>query len=219
MDWDTLNDLIPWQVESWDTPEITIHSSHGRVTVRKGKKTKKETEPPGGDFIVSVTSDTATTPAGKSMATHRFDQSTLLRDFERKTDASAAFMRDAFAKALVRVVAEGENPATLVQELSPPLNVPGIDVETLLVASQCLALSEHRKYARNEPLGGRCLPTRFALGVIFGLWSAFDATERIWLGAHRLADLRKKSGSSEPTFEEVLGRPLRSDACRGPDAN
>jgi hypothetical protein len=88
-----------------------------------------------------------------------------------------------------------------------------VEPEALLVTGQCLALCEHRRYSDHEPLGGRCLPARFALGIILGRWSSTMAASVHRLGKVGLTQLRSKVGQREPSFQQVLGRKLLHGAC------
>lgn len=218
MDWDHLNEAVGFAVPTPQTPlhsrNLLVHRGQGKeVWVARPGRHWNETYAPGGDFVVSVMSSSATTLAGEVWDEHKFTHADLFHDFESKVSAQPAFMRDTFAPALVRVTAEGADAEVLASTLSIP-QLPGLEVSVVLVASQCLALAEHRRYRAYEPSGGRCMPTRFAIGIIFGIWSASYAANVQKSGARGLNQLRREARRAEPTFEVVLGRPLTSPACK-----
>lgn len=210
MKWDRLEKLIPYVEVGKDE----LH--HSKVTVvrevpgaglyaqQPGLYWRK-TSPLGGDFLIEVTS------SGVDWNHHQFTHTDLFEDLEKKSRRRRAYMQGTWAPALVRVVSEGEDPLRQLMGSVPP-QMDGLPVGLLLEIAQCLALCEHRRYGRHEPLGGRCLPSRFALGIIFGVWSAAEAAAVEKDGKHGLSGLRKAKGINEPTFRNLLGGK-RPSAC------
>jgi hypothetical protein len=158
---------------------------------------------PGGDFVVEITDPVA------GWARRHFRHKDLFEDIAGKVRSDPVMMRTSFAPALVSIVAEGSDPLSFTFGRG----LPGLQVGTLLVASQCLALCEHRRYPEFEPVGGRALPARFSLGIIFDRWTWQEAARVEHSGRRGLHWLRERY-SREPSFTAVLGRPLQSDACR-----
>jgi hypothetical protein len=217
MDWNELDRTVPWIVPvpsgALHTRSLVIYEAKtSLVRVALPGRHHADTYMPGGDFVVQVDSAGGTTLSGASWEGRQFSHVDLFEDFERKAEFDAAYMQSRFAPALVQVVAEGEDPVRIAQQLDNSA-LPGLEVVTSLVASQCLALAEHRRYRRYEPRGGRCLPARFALGIIFRTWRASSAAGVQRKGAQGLQRLRREAGRDEPSFEAVLGRGLRSSAC------
>jgi hypothetical protein len=64
-----------------------------------------------------------------------------------------------------------------------------------LQAVQCLAVAEHRRYARFEPQwGGRYLPFRFGAGIEEGLWTAAQAIDKQKKGRPGVEMLERQFG-------------------------
>jgi hypothetical protein len=189
MTFDELNLYVPYV-----TPKDG-HKLHGLKTelskyVRVGSPGKywDKTTPIGGDYVVEV--DDAI--AGWKFRKFRHDH--LFEDLAEKARADADWMQKVFAPALVRVVF-GASPDELYEENDPGL--PGVNASTLLAASQALALAEHRRYARMEAAGGgRFLPVRFAMGIVFEIWPASEATRVMYQGLPGLHSLEARFGTA-----------------------
>jgi hypothetical protein len=68
---------------------------------------------------------------------------------------------------------------------------------------QCLAVAEHRRYARYEAkMGGRFLPARFAAGIVYGHWTAEDAKLVVRKGRPGVEMLERLNGAP-PTLQEI----------------
>lgn len=214
MNWDELDDFIPLVRPGGGqlhTRVKVVQSGTGWVVeVSQPGKHWKDTRPKGGDFVIRVSSTLA--DAGKGWDSHQFMHVELFEDVDEKRRVDRAWMERVFAPALVEVIAEGSDPTKYFDAIHRP-DLPGIEPEALLTTGQCLALCEHRRYADHEPIGGRCLPARFALGIILGRWSSTMAAGVHRLGRLGLTRLRTRVGQSEPSFQDVLGRSLDSGAC------
>lgn len=214
LNWSDLNLNIPF-ITPEEAPEpvdtVVYQDGPRRVLVTQPGRHWNQTYRPGGDFHVQVDSPTAQTLAREAWQRHGFSHAALFDDFEIKSDVDPEGMRTRFAPALVEVIAEGVDPETFAGQL--PDDLPGLEPLIGLIASQCLALAEHRRYRQYEPATGRCLPLRIALGIIFGCWDASRASNYQRRGRGALAILRGVSKSREPSLQEVLGRPLAADAA------
>jgi len=216
--WSKLSRTIPWHpqatasLHSISTVIAESKRSGARVAVKQpgvhsgetGQIHGVELVPRlGGDFVIEIKDPAANWDA------RRFRHVDLFADFNLKAEADRSFVKRQLAPALIRVVGEGADPL----EPLPAANLPGLQIGTLLVASQCLALCEHRRFAQFEPVGGRALPARYVLGIIWEVWSIGEAIRVEHSGRRGLLYLREQHGR-EPAFSTVLGRDLTSDACR-----
>ena len=205
MDWDELGRHIPWisgagrRLYEEKTP---VYDGEGwMVAVSQPGKEWNRTTPPGGDFAIRIHAPADVSPTGRSWEARTFTHIDLFLDVEAKTRFDSGFARETVGRGLAAIV-RGEDPMGLT--LRRPGAPPGLPIRALLCASQCLALCEHRRYKKFEPLGGRYLPARFALGIVFDLWTAGQAADVVWDGRRGLERLRAAVGRSEPALEEVL---------------
>lgn len=203
MKWDELDAFVPFgRMGDLHTEQLDI--AQGRdwtVRLLLPGKYQSKTTPPGGDFVVRVSSESA------KWTDKAFKHSDLFADLAAKRRVHHAWLAASLAPALVRVVAEGADTDEVAPE--SPAGMPGLTPDAYLVASQALALAESRRYARFESRGGgRYLPARFSLGIMFGNWEGGDATRVQKQGLPGLEELRNRHGQ-EPGFEEVLRRKLR----------
>jgi hypothetical protein len=76
---------------------------------------------------------------------------------------------------------------------------------------QVIALTEHRKYKRSEPFGGKYLLVRVCAGLTWGVWSPEDVTYGA-LMQDTVAVLRAQTGIREPTLGFVLSHSAESGA-------
>jgi hypothetical protein len=217
MDWERLSRRIPWvplsagRLHSMPTVVARSTKTGALVEVRQPGVHANETRDlflrpstrPGGDFVVEVTDPAA------GWSARQFGHKDLFADFAAKCDADESVMKETVVPALIEVIAEGTDP--LRETL--PVGLPGLQLGTLLVAAQCLALCEHRRYPQYEPLGGRALPARFVVGIAWHRWPASEAMRVEHSGRRGLVWLRENY-DREPSFSTVLGRGLRSPACR-----
>lgn len=209
MDWDSLAGLIPSRVRGDvgipPCSQVTeLPSDEGwSLTVAQPGVHWRVTEPPGGDYRINLTIEKL------RWQDHAFTHEDLFHDVFSKAQEDETYAKQVLAPSLVEVCAEGRDPFQ-VFEFVHNAELPGIPAEALLGTSQALALCEHRRYKRNEPLGGRCLPTRFVLGIIFQGWvpvvAASVAMRRDGRGGGKgLTELRDQLGD-EPSFGEVMKR-------------
>lgn len=191
MKFDKLNDMIPYVTGG--KSKILSMQPYNAVTLRMPGRHAKDTDPIGGDFVVCVDDE------NMSWLSHQFTHSDLFVDLEAKAralnDAAMVLM-----ECYLRVVLDGHDPEKFDFEQG---DLPGIHPQTLLYSVQCLAVAEHRRYARFEAkLGGRYLPFRFGAGIVEGLWTATDATERQRRGRPGVEWLEKDFGV--PTLTKEL---------------
>lgn len=218
MRWSKLDRKIPWvpsaaaPLHARETVVATSSATEVIVRVRQPGVHAGETKEIvsgvlaprfGGDFVVEIHDPK------QGWVDRQFRHKDLFADIGVKTQANHGVSRNELAPALVAVVAEGADP---MQHLMT-IRLPGLHTGALLVAAQCLALCEHRRYPQYEPVGGRALPARFALGIIWGRWSPGEASRVEHKGQQGLHWLRSEYGW-EPSFSTVLGRPLSNPACR-----
>lgn len=196
MDFDDLNTHIPFVTEGKLHSQVSsiIVNSDFAVQVMQPGKYKDKTEIPGGDFVVVVTCKDAKWKSFKFKHDHLFD------DIELKTATFPTFMQEEFAPALADVIYNKENPSVYRFK---NVEVPGLHPQALLYASQALALAEHRRYSRFEATGGgRFLPARFALGIIYGHWTSQDAKLVQYTGAPGIRRLEQSYGTP-PRLKEL----------------
>jgi hypothetical protein len=205
MDWATLERHIPYVLDQG------AEARRRRATVLYDSTIQalqpglywNETSPRGGDFLITLT-DAAADWNAKAF-THR----DVFADVEAKTATAPEWMRMKFAPAMVLVVAGEQDPDSVQIGNAPPL--PGASPRGLLRGAQCLALCEHRRFKQHEPFGGRCLPMRFALGIIYGVWTARMAGDVEKLGKPGLLKLRRDCNGQEPDpVTLVLKRQLKA---------
>jgi hypothetical protein len=189
MTFDELNLYVPY-VTPKDGHKLHALKTKVCENVRVGQPGKywDRTVPLGGDAVVEV-NDAA---AGWKWKKFRHDH--LFVDLEVKAQEDVDWMQKIFAPALVQVVF-GASPDALYDQADPGL--PGVNASTLLAASQALALAEHRRYARMEAAGGgRFLPVRFAMGIVFEIWPASEATRVMYQGLPGLHSLEARFGTA-----------------------
>ena len=219
MKWDELENFIPYVPEDGPNGHVDIHSQSNHVYTPGSFRIDallpgvhwRDTKPRGGDFVIEVTSATARTLSGSTWTSHRFTHTELFQDTQEKTSSNSAFVQSSLAPALVEIVAEGADPLDFQDDADEP-PFPGLEPLAYLMVGQVLALCESRRFRDHEPLGGRCLPLRLALGIMFTRWSD-GAAMAVWRrGKGGLAQLRNRHGP-EPTLQAVLGRSLHSPTC------
>lgn len=156
------------------------------ITLRMPGRHAKDTTPKGGDFVVCVTDK------GMKWINHQFTHTDIFKDVEVKRESEhLSFFMNQYANVVC-----GHDPEAI--NLGDGLSMPGIDFDTFLAASQCLAVAEHRRYSQYEPkFGGRYLPLRFAAGISEGLWTAADA-----------AAMQKKGRPGVEILEKLHGTPV-----------
>lgn len=192
MNFNKLNEIIPYVVGG--KSKILSMQPYNAVTLRLPGRHAKDTDPVGGDFVVCVDDEEM------DWTSHQFTHSDLFADLEKKTRASSehpglayGYMKDYLA------VIQGADPEKFVSSPDYERTLPGIHPTTFLYAVQCLAVAEHRRYAVHEKRwGGRFLPFRASAGIVDGLWSAIDASERT----------RKRGRIGVEWLEKEFGTPM-----------
>lgn len=202
VDFDSLHQHIPYvtggKVKKHSQTLPLETSGKWAVRVRQPGKYWEKSTPPGGDMVVEVSCNTA----GWKWKQFRHDH--LFKDIELKLEDYGKFMRDEFAPALARVVYSKTDPRLELLGSIVPVEVPGLSPEATLFASQALALAEHRRYKRFESRGGgRLLPARFAVGVIFKTWPSEAAAGVMYQGLPGLESLIAQYGKP-PTLKELV---------------
>ena len=184
MKFDELNNAIPYAKGGKE--KVLTWSPYANVVLAMPGRHWKDTVPVGGDFCVMVTD-----PAF-GYEDHQFKHSDIFQDVAVKRNHQDI---DFFMRAYLSVVT-ADNPLDY-----PPGNgvlMPGIQFTTFLCAAQCLAVAEHRRYAKHEnKFGGRYLPFRFAAGIAEGLWAAADAS-----------NLQRKGRPGVEILERTHGTPI-----------
>jgi hypothetical protein len=149
------------------------------ITLLMPGRHAEDTIPDGGDFVVCVTD------FALSWNKHQFTHADIFLDIAKRTGSGAELMQQ-----YLNVITGGEPDSTGVPSLEWC-----VAPRTFLRAIQCLAVAEHRRYARYESQwGGRFLPFRFAAGIAEGLWSADDAIKVQRYGRPAVERLEKNNG-------------------------
>lgn len=182
MDFSTLHASIPYIVEGKEK-SIELYP-YERITLAMPGRHADQTMPPGGDFVVKVTD------RNMGWDQHQFTHSDIFFDVELKARASPSIVRilmDHYYSAV-------HHNTDL--DYGAWVETPGVLPSTFLHAVQCLAVAEHRRYARYESkLGGKYLPLRFATGIAEGLWTAGQAMEKQKRGRPGVELLEKEYGT------------------------
>lgn len=190
MKFEELNNNIPYVIGG--KKHILSTSPYDNVTLRMPGRHENDTEKPGGDFVVEITDGST------SWESKQFTHQHIFEDFQDKADLDpekAQKLMQLYAK----VVFGTEDPDNYYQYVgvSTEAWVGTLDVLTLISALQCLAVAEHRRYARYEAkMGGRFLPARFVAGIVYGSWTAEQAKSRVRMGRPGVEWLEKEAGVS-----------------------
>lgn len=161
MDFNELHALIPY-AKGGKEKILKMHP-YEHVTLALPGRHAEQTVPKGGDFVVMVTDPAFRIPE------HQFTHQDIFSDVMARDD-SEDMMID-----YLRII-QGGDPDESGHWTHP---VGTITTLTFLRAVQCLAVAEHRRYAKFEnKFGGRYLPFRAAAGIAEGLWTAGEASER-----------------------------------------
>lgn len=195
MKFEELNNNIPYVVGG--KKHILSTSPYDGVTLRMPGRHENDTETPGGDFVVEITDDTTSWEAKQFTHQHIFD------DFQNKAE-----LDNEAAKRLMQfyaMVVFGADPDDYYKYVGIVVEAweGTVTVSTLVAALQCLAVAEHRRYARYEAkMGGRFLPARFAAGIVYGQWTADDAKLVVRKGRPGVEMLERLHGKP-PTLQEL----------------
>jgi hypothetical protein len=192
VNFDEVHKLVPYETQG------RLHSNslnvYTDVRVKYPGRHALDTDPIGGDYVVEALCDVA------EWDWKQFTHTDIFKDVQLKTDANSEWMQSVGIKQLADVVSGSEIP----HPLDVPENLPGVRWSVLLRASQCLAVAEHRRYHRYEAGGGgRFLPLRFAVGIVYGHWNESDASRVQRRGIHGYRELTKEFGSP-PTVKALL---------------
>lgn len=186
MKFDKLNEMVPY-VMGGKQKILTMHP-YNDITLAMPGRHAKDTTPMGGDFVVMVDDD------NMDWTRHQFTHTDLFMDLQNRVNADldeASFIISQYAN----IIANGDDP----ERISPGDDIVAIDgcihPKTFLYAVQCLAVAEHRRYAKFEAkFGGRYLPFRFGAGIVEGLWTATDAADKQKRGRPGVEWLEKDFG-------------------------
>jgi hypothetical protein len=186
MDFDTLNAWIPYVSEGKE--KSRAYHPYPGITLGMPGRHADQTSPKGGDFVVCVTDETV------GWDKHQFTHGDLFIDLSHRPFSSALRSTDLMWDYL-RVVKYGADPDILMSSRDHSGLGSVISPKTFLRAVQCLAVAEHRRYARYEnQYGGRYLPFRFGAGIEEGLWTAGQAIEKQKKGRPGVEHLERLHG-------------------------
>lgn len=190
MNFNDLNERIPHVLGKHH--HVVEMRPYENITLAMPGRHQQDTATPGGDFVVMVDEPT------KRWKKHQFTHVDIFNDVEQKVkfDQNSA---DVFFAAYAAVVL-GADPNDYKDSIFG-LALMGVGIEALnfLHAGQCLAIAEHRRYARFEKKGGgRFLPLRFAQGIVEGKWTAADCKEWQRKGRPGLEALIRMNGDLSP---------------------
>lgn len=190
MKFDTLNEMIPY-VKGGKQKILSMYP-YNAITLRMPGRHAMDTDPIGGDFVVCVDDE------NMDWTEHQFTHTDLFNDLQVKrdwADVNDYDLAGVLMQDYLTVVLTSKDPELMRWEES---GFPGIHPQTFLYAVQCLAVAEHRRYAKyEEKFGGRFLPFRFGAGIVEGLWTATDA-----------ADKQKKGRPGVEWLEKDFGVPV-----------
>lgn len=193
MKFDKLDEMIPYVVGG--KAKILSMHPYNAITLRMPGRHAKDTDPVGGDFVVCVDD------SNMDWIEHQFTHTDLFMDLQVKFDALPG-KANILMEDYLSVVLDGIDPEKMSYD---DTTLPGIHPKTFLFAVQCLAVAEHRRYARYESkFGGRYLPFRFGAGIVEGLWTAADAAEKQKRGRPGVEWLEKDHGTPLLTKELML---------------
>jgi hypothetical protein len=194
---DKLNEMVPY-VKGGKAKILSMHP-YNAITLRMPGRHAMDTDPVGGDFVVCVDDDEM------DWTEHQFTHVDLFNDLEAKANRGGYLHKEPFRfmEQYLAVVHRGADPEKIDTEMFEEM--PGLHPQTFLYAVQCLAVAEHRRYARFEnKFGGRYLPFRFAAGIVEGLWTAGEAADKQKYGRPAVERFEKERGTPELTMELTL---------------
>lgn len=191
---DELHAMVPYEHEG------PVHANslqvYPDVRVKFPGKHALDTDPVGGDFLVEVNC------ANAQWVWKQFTHGDIFKDIEDKTMFDPSFMAERGIVEVAHVVKGNKGIGSGIPWHA--VKLPGLRYKTLLQASQALAVAEHRRYHRYEKNGGgRFLPLRFAIGIVYGFWTADEAIAVQRRGVHGLRELQKEHGNP-PTVHAIL---------------
>lgn len=188
-----LHETIPYAKGGKE--KVLRFSPYPKIVLAMPGRHALDTVPVGGDFVVMVND-----PIYK-VKDHQFKHADIFNDLASRKNP--AILMDAYNKII-----NGESPES-IHVWTKGTNEAHLDVETecmnpwtFLRAVQCLAVAEHRRYAKYEDkFGGRYLPFRFAAGIAEGLWTVNDALAWERKGRPGVEKLEKDFGTPSLTKE------------------
>lgn len=198
MDFEELNAKIPFAKGGEE--KVLSMSPYDNITLLLPGRHALDTVPVGGDFCVCVTDPVFKKPD------HQFTHADLFKVIEDKRNIQinpTKFLMEDY----LRVVLGDEVPVpkNFTVTLMGDYIYKTMEEVTFLRTVQCLAVAEHRRYAKYEnKWGGRYLPFRFAAGIAEGLWDASDATNLQRKGRPGVEILEKLKGVPQLT-KELMG--------------
>jgi hypothetical protein len=201
-EWNDLDSFLKWNIRREPgLPPRLVHSlvtpeGEWRVRAKRGTRSTGNK-----DLLVLIDGPREPTETIESLKQ-------LVEDLSGKCDADRDWMKQFFMPALVAVVALGSNPDDVLLER---MGLPGYPSATLLNTLQVIALTEHRKYGRSEPFGGKYLLVRVCAGLTWGVWTTTDVTYGA-LMQDTVAVLRAQTGIREPTLGLVLAQSGLQDS-------
>jgi hypothetical protein len=194
-----LNNTIPYAKGGKE--KVLRYSPYPNITLAMPGRHAKDTIPVGGDFVVMVTDSIY------PVTDHQFTHTDIFKDVEAKcsTDQELTcefmydYMRVIQGKEVTEYWNDIPNPIAGLQDF---IWEGTMHPATFLHAAQCLAVAEHRRYAKYEDqFGGRYLPFRFAAGIAEELWTAADAANLQKRGRPGVEILENAHGVPEMTKE------------------
>lgn len=194
MKFNDIHAMVPYEHEG------ELHSNtlqvYPDVRVKYPGRHALDTSPIGGDFVVEVNC------ANAQWDWKQFTHGDIFIDIEDKSEFDREFMMERGIVDLAAIV-KGDKGVGTTTPLGA-LGLPGLRYKTLLQASQALAVAEHRRYHQFEKNGGgRFLPLRFAVGIVYGFWTSQDAIRVQRRGSHGLRELTKEFGNP-PTVRKIM---------------
>lgn len=177
MKFNELNKTIPYKIGPLHSHSIDIYPG---VSVTLPGRHQFDTTPAGGDVRVLVTD------SWLQWERHPFSHVDIFNIVERLDDALAEQLLFRYLDVVL-----GDDPLDLPVETK--IDQP--DPNVILCALQVLAVAEHRRYARYEPVfGGRFLPFRFAAGIQERRWTAKQAGSHQRRGRPGVEQLERVNG-------------------------
>lgn len=199
MDFAKLNEMIPYVVGGKE--KILSMEPYEQVTLRMPGRHSQDTETLGGDFVVEITDDST------SWESKQFTHQNIFDDFQDKTDLDVEAAKK-LMQLYARIVLDGTDPEDYYKYVGVVVDAwqGTLTVSTLMCALQCLAVAEHRRYARYEAkMGGRFLPARFVAGIVYGHWTAEDAKLVVRKGRPGVEMLERLYGKP-PKLQELANQ-------------
>lgn len=183
MDFKKLHETLPYVTGG--KKHVLEYSPYNAVTLYFPGRHANDTDPVGGDFVVTVTDEEL------GWVAHQFTHGDIFQQVETYRLDSSTTGKE-MMEAYFDIVHKGTDPSKYDLHRS----IGGVlHPQTFLYAVQCLAVAEHRRYAKHEAkLGGRYLPYRFAVGIFNSQWNAADAVAMQRRGRPGVEILEKQAG-------------------------